>query len=259
MRFLAIGDVVGRPGRNILKSTLSKLKENYKIDVVIANCENAAGGNGLTKKVADELFSIGIDVMTMGNHVWANKEIFSFIENETRIIRPANYPEGTTPGRGYNVFEKNNVKFAVINLCGRVFMENLDCPFRKIDEILKKIECPIIIVDFHAEATSEKIALGFYVDGRVSCVYGTHTHVQTADEKILPNGTAYITDIGMTGPYDSVLGVDKDIVIQKFTTLLPVRFEVAKGKAQFNGIVFEVDNNNGKAVSIERINFTLEE
>jgi len=259
MRFLAIGDVVGRPGRNILKSTLSKLKENYKIDVVIANCENAAGGNGLTKKVADELFSIGIDVMTMGNHVWANKEIFSFIENETRIIRPANYPEGTTPGRGYNVFEKNNIKFAVINLCGRVFMENLDCPFRKIDEILKKIDCRIIIVDLHAEATSEKIALGFYVDGRVSCVYGTHTHVQTADEKILPNGTAYITDIGMTGPYDSVLGVDKDIVIQKFTTLLPVRFEVAKGKAQFNGIVFEVDNNTGKAVSIERINFTLEE
>ncbi|ADQ40489.1 metallophosphoesterase [Caldicellulosiruptor acetigenus I77R1B] len=259
MRFLAIGDVVGRPGRNILKSTLSKLKENYKIDVVIANCENAAGGNGLTKKVADELFSIGIDVMTMGNHVWANKEIFSFIENETRIIRPANYPEGTTPGRGYNVFEKNNLKFAVINLCGRVFMENLDCPFRKIDEILGKIECPIVIVDFHAEATSEKIALGFYVDGRVSCLYGTHTHVQTADEKILPNGTAYITDIGMTGPYDSVLGVDKDIVIQKFTTLLPVRFEVAKGKAQFNGIVFEVDNNSGKAVSIERINFTLEE
>ncbi|ADL42812.1 metallophosphoesterase [Caldicellulosiruptor obsidiansis OB47] len=259
MRFLAIGDVVGRPGRNILKSTLSKLKENYKIDVVIANCENAAGGNGLTKKVADELFSIGIDVMTMGNHVWANKEIFSFIESETRIIRPANYPEGTTPGRGYNVFEKNNIKFAVINLCGRVFMENLDCPFRKIDEILKKIDCRIIIVDLHAEATSEKIALGFYVDGRVSCVYGTHTHVQTADEKILPNGTAYITDIGMTGPYDSVLGVDKDIVIQKFTTLLPVRFEVAKGKAQFNGIVFEVDNNTGKAVSIERINFTLEE
>ncbi|WPX09715.1 TIGR00282 family metallophosphoesterase [Anaerocellum danielii] len=259
MRFLAIGDVVGRPGRNILKSTLSKLKENYKIDVVIANCENAAGGNGLTKKVADELFSIGIDVMTMGNHVWANKEIFSFIENETRIIRPANYPEGTTPGRGYNVFEKNNFKFAVINLCGRVFMENLDCPFRKIDEILRKIECPIVIVDFHAEATSEKIALGFYVDGRVSCLYGTHTHVQTADEKILPNGTAYITDIGMTGPYDSVLGVDKDIVIQKFTTFLPVRFEVAKGKAQFNGIVFEVDNNSGKAISIERINFTLEE
>ncbi|ADQ04343.1 metallophosphoesterase [Caldicellulosiruptor owensensis OL] len=259
MRFLAIGDVVGKPGRNILKNTLSKLKENYRIDVVIANCENAAGGNGLTKKVADELFSIGIDVMTMGNHVWANKEIFSFIENENRIIRPANYPEGSTPGRGYNVFEKNYIKFAVINLCGRVFMENLDCPFRKIDEILKKIECPIIIVDFHAEATSEKIALGFYVDGRVSCVYGTHTHVQTADEKILPNGTAYITDIGMTGPYDSVLGVDKDIVIQKFTTLLPVRFEVAKGKAQFNGIVFEVDNKTGKAVSIERINFTLEE
>uniref|UniRef100_A0A7C5V116 TIGR00282 family metallophosphoesterase n=1 Tax=Caldicellulosiruptor owensensis TaxID=55205 RepID=A0A7C5V116_9FIRM len=259
MRFLAIGDVVGKPGRNILKNTLSKLKENYRVDVVIANCENAAGGNGLTKKVADELFSIGIDVMTMGNHVWANKEIFSFIENETRIIRPANYPEGTTPGRGYNVFEKNNIKFAIINLCGRVFMENLDCPFRKIDEILKKIDCRIIIVDLHAEATSEKIALGFYVDGRVSCVYGTHTHVQTADEKILPNGTAYITDIGMTGPYDSVLGVDKDIVIQKFTTLLPVRFEVAKGKAQFNGIVFEVDNNTGKAVSIERINFTLEE
>ncbi|BCS81553.1 TIGR00282 family metallophosphoesterase [Anaerocellum diazotrophicum] len=259
MRFLAIGDVVGRPGRNILKSTLSKLKENYKIDVVIANCENAAGGNGLTKKVADDLFSIGIDVMTMGNHVWANKEIFTFIENESRIIRPANYPEGTTPGRGYNVFEKNGIKFAVINLCGRVFMENLDCPFRKIDEILTKIECPIIIVDFHAEATSEKIALGFYVDGRVSCLYGTHTHVQTADEKILPNGTAYITDIGMTGPYDSVLGVDKDIVIQKFTTLLPVRFEVAKGKAQFNGIVFEVDSSSGKAVSIERISFTLEE
>lgn len=259
MRFLAIGDVVGRPGRNILKSTLTRLKENYKIDVVIANCENAAGGNGLTKKVADELFSIGIDVMTMGNHVWANKEIFTFIDSETRIIRPANYPEGTTPGRGYNIFEKNNLKFAVINLCGRVFLENLDCPFRKIDEILKKIECPIIVVDFHAEATSEKIALGFYVDGRVSCLYGTHTHVQTADERILPNGTAYITDIGMTGPYDSVLGVDKDIVIQKFTTLLPVRFEVAKGKAQFNGIVFEVDNNSGKAVYIERINFTLEE
>ncbi|ABP67718.1 metallophosphoesterase [Caldicellulosiruptor saccharolyticus DSM 8903] len=259
MRFLAIGDVVGRPGRNVLKNSLSKVKENYRIDVVIANCENAAGGNGLTKKVADELFDIGIDIMTMGNHVWSNKEIFSFIDSEQRIIRPANYPEGTTPGRGYNIFEKNNIKFAVINLCGRVFMDNFDCPFRKSDEILKKLDINIIIVDFHAEATSEKIALGFYLDGRVSCVYGTHTHVQTADEKILPNGTAYITDIGMTGPCDSVLGVDKEIVIQKFVTMLPVKFEVAKGKAQFNGIVFEIDDSTGKAISIDRISFTLEE
>lgn len=259
MRFLAIGDVVGRPGRNILKNTLSKVKNNYKIDVVIANCENAAGGNGLTKKVADELFETGIDVMTMGNHVWSNKEIFSFIDSEQRIIRPANYPENTTPGVGFNVFCKNNIKFAIINLCGRVFMENFDCPFRKSDEILTKLDTNMIIIDFHAEATSEKIALGYYLDGRVSCVYGTHTHVQTADERILPNGTAYITDIGMTGPVESVLGVDKDIVIYKFTTMLPAKFEIAKGRAQFNGIVFEIDDETGKALSISRLNFVLEE
>lgn len=258
MRFLAIGDVVGRPGRNIIKNSIQKVKDNYHIDVVIANCENSAGGNGISKKVADELFSSGINVMTMGNHVWSNKEIFSFIDNEHRIIRPANYPTNT-PGRGYNIFINNGFEYAVINLCGRVFMDNLDCPFRKVDEILEKLKTKIILVDFHAEATSEKKAFGYYLDGKVSCVFGTHTHVQTSDERILPNGTAYITDIGMTGPYESILGVDKDLVIQKFITMLPVRFEVAKGMAQFNGIIVDVDEKTGKAINIERLNFTLEE
>ncbi|MEZ0535741.1 TIGR00282 family metallophosphoesterase [Caldicellulosiruptoraceae bacterium PP1] len=258
MRFLAIGDVVGRPGRNIIKNSLNKVKENYHIDVVIANCENSAGGNGISKKVADELFSAGINVMTMGNHVWANKEIFAFIENEHRIVRPANYPE-KTPGRGYNIYINNGNEYAVINLCGRVFMENFECPFKRIDEILERLKTKIILVDFHAEATSEKKAFGYYLDGRVSCVFGTHTHVQTSDERILPNGTAYITDVGMTGPYESILGVDKDLVIQKFITMLPVRFEVAKGMAQLNGVIIDIDENSGKATNIQRLNFTLEE
>jgi len=258
MRFLAIGDIVGRPGRNMIKNTLSKIKENYKIDVVIANCENAAGGNGITKKVADELFSYGINVMTMGNHVWANKEIFSFIDNEHRIVRPANYPDGT-PGRGYNIFVCNGMEYAVINLCGRVFMDILDCPFRQIDNMLSKIKTKIIIVDFHAEATSEKKALAYYLDGRVSCVFGTHTHVQTADERILPKGTGFITDVGMTGPYESILGIEKELVIKKFTSQLPVRFEIAKGIGQFNGIIFDVDEKSGQSTHIERVSFLLEE
>lgn len=213
MRFLVIGDVVGRLGRNILKSIFFKFKENYKIDVVIVNCENAVGGNGFIKKVVDEFFFIGIDVMIMGNYVWVNKEIFFFIENEIRIIRFVNYFEGIIFGRGYNVFEKNNFKFVVINLCGRVFMENLDCFFRKIDEILGKIECLIVIVDFYVEVILEKIVFGFYVDGWVFCFYGIYIYVQIVDEKIFLNGIVYIIDIGMIGLYDFVLGVDKDIVI----------------------------------------------
>lgn len=252
---LMIGDIVGRPGRSILREKLPFLKKEYDVDLVVANGENAAGGNGITQKIAQELFISGIDFLTMGNHVWDNKDVFNFIEEETKIIRPANYPLGT-PGQGYRIIKlENGIEVAIINISGRTFMNNLDCPFQTIDKILDKTKdiTSIVIVDFHAEATSEKKAMGWYLDGRVTLVAGTHTHVQTADERILPNGTAYITDIGMTGPINSVLGIEKDIVIKKFITQLPVRFEVAKGPAQINGIIVEIDAHTGKAQNIQRI------
>ncbi|HHY42249.1 MAG TPA: TIGR00282 family metallophosphoesterase [Thermoanaerobacterales bacterium] len=259
LRILMIGDIVGRPGRTIIREKLLNIKNKYEADFVIANGENAAGGNGITEKIAQELFISGIDFLTMGNHIWDNKDVFNFIETENRMIRPANYPS-TAPGKGYQIVQTGKGMIGILNISGRTFMPPLDCPFRTADEIIQKISrvTNIIIVDFHAEATSEKIAMGWYLDGKVTLVAGTHTHVQTADEKILPNGTAYITDIGMTGPVDSVLGIDKESVINKFITQLPVRFEVAKGPAELNGILVEVNELTGKAIAISRIRETME-
>lgn len=255
MNILVIGDIVGRVGRNILKQHLNEIISEYNIDVTVANGENAAGGNGITRKVADELFDLGIAALTMGNHVWDQREILKFIDDEKRIIRPANYLEGT-PGRGSSLLAIKNIKIGIINLQGITFMQCNRNPFivvqKEIDEL--KSNTNIIIVDFHAEATSEKIAMGYFLDGKVSCVYGTHTHVQTADEKILAGGTAYISDVGMTGPSDSVLGIDKELIIKKFLSSVPVRFDVASGPAQINAIVITVDELTGKCSRIFRIN-----
>lgn len=254
MRVLMIGDIVGNAGRRAIAENIKGIKEEYHIDFIIANGENAAGGNGITQKIANELFSYGIDVLTMGNHVWDKKEIFDFIDKEERIVRPANYPP-STPGKGYNIFTKNGYEIGVISVSGRVFLSDLDCPFRVSKQIIDEMRkiTNLIFVDFHAEVTSEKQALGWYLDGEVSALCGTHTHVQTADERLLSKGTAYITDLGMTGPRDSVLGVETEIIINKFITQLPNRFEVAKGLYQFNGVVIEVDNETGLANSIIRI------
>ncbi|AQS59296.1 TIGR00282 family metallophosphoesterase [Desulforamulus ferrireducens] len=259
MRILMIGDIVGRPGRRAILENLSALRREMSIDFVIANGENAAAGHGITKEIAKQLFNAGIDVFTMGNHVWNKKEIFDYIEKEKRLLRPANYPPGT-PGVGYHLYQtKQGVNIGVVNVSGRIYMQELDCPFRTMDNILKELQYQtnLIFVDFHAEATSEKVAMGWYLDGKVTAICGTHTHVQTADERILPNGTAYITDIGMTGPRDSVIGVTKEIVLEKFITQLPRRFEVADTSYQLNAVVIEVNPENGQALKIDRI-FHLE-
>ncbi|WP_029521844.1 TIGR00282 family metallophosphoesterase [Persephonella sp. KM09-Lau-8] len=238
MKFLCIGDVIGRTGRNALKRFLPEVKEKHQPDFIVLNGENAAGGFGLTKKVYDELLSMGIDVITSGNHIFDKKEITQFIDQEEKLLRPANYPPQAL-GRGYGIYEKNGKKIAVINLMGRVFMGiPLDCPFRKFDEIYEKIkeEVDYIIVDFHAEATSEKTAFGYYVDGRADIVFGTHSHVATADDMILPKGTAYITDVGLTGPKYSVIGMKIEEPIQKFITGMPVKYDVAKGPLIFQAI-----------------------
>lgn len=255
MRVLFIGDVVGKIGRQCVRDLLEKVKENYSIDFTIANGENAAGGAGITRKVANELYSYGVDLLTMGNHVWDNKDIYNFIDQEERMVRPANYPLGT-PGVGSRIIKVNNISIGVINLLGRVFLPPMDCPFRAVEKEISKIRkiTPTILVDFHAEATSEKIALAWFLTERVGALVGTHTHVQTADERILEDHTAYISDVGMTGPYDSVIGVERELVIEKFLTQLPVRFEVARGdKAQFNAVVIEIDTETGKAIEITRI------
>ncbi|MDT3699673.1 MAG: TIGR00282 family metallophosphoesterase [Thermincola sp.] len=254
MRILMIGDIVGRSGRKAVRETLTTIRQELKLDMIVANGENAAGGNGITCEIAKDLFGFGVDVITSGNHIWDKKEILSYIDREPRLLRPANYPSGT-PGKGVGVYDINGCKVGIINLSGLVYMPNLDCPFRMCDELINSIchETKIILVDFHAEATSEKAALSWYLDGRASAVVGTHTHIQTADERVLPEGTAYITDIGMTGPYNSVIGVKIDLVLQKFKTQMPVRFEVAEGPYQFNAVVIEVNEETGKAISIERI------
>jgi len=255
MRILFIGDIVGKPGRQAISGLLKKVVSDHGIDFTIANGENAAGGMGITPAIAIEMMDQGVDVLTSGNHIWAKKEIFPYLNEESRILRPANYPP-QVPGRGAGVFEtKNGEKVGVINLEGRVFMKHLDCPFRigeKDIETLRK-ETPIIVVDFHAEATSEKMALGVYLDGRVSAVLGTHTHVQTADERLLPGGTAYMTDVGMTGSFDSVIGIRKELAVEKFLSQLPVRFEVAKKDIRINCVAVEIDEITGKALGIERI------
>jgi len=255
MKILFIGDVVGAPGRKSLKSFLPKIKEKYHPTVTIVNGENAAGGKGITHKIYREFLEMGIQAVTMGNHCWDNKEIFEFIGDEKYLVRPANFPEGT-PGSGMVFIKVNDLEVAVINLQGRTFLPAIDCPFKKADELIAeaKKRTNIIFVDFHAEATSEKQALGWYLVGKVSAVVGTHTHVQTADETLLPNGTAYLTDCGMTGVADGIIGVEKEAVIKKFLTNLPVRFEVPKrGILQFNAVLIEVDKKTGTAKRIERI------
>lgn len=254
MRVLFIGDIVGKTGRGAVRALLPLIINKYKVDLVIANAENAAGGFGITEKVASELFSYGINVLTSGNHIWDKKESIPYIGKESRIIRPLNYPPGV-PGFGSITWVVRDRKIGIINLSGRVFMSNIDCPFRVgLSEIERlREETNIIIVDFHAEATSEKIAFGYYVDGRVSAVIGTHTHVQTADERILPKGTAYITDVGMTGPSDSVIGIDKEQIIERFLLQMPKKFETAKGNGIFSAVVVEINDDSGKATAIQRL------
>ncbi len=258
MKVLFIGDIVGKVGRSAVKALLPAVISRYKIDFVIANGENAAGGFGITEKVATELFSCGIEVLTSGNHIWDKKESIPYIAKEPRIIRPVNYPPGV-PGYGSILHTlPNGAKVAVVNIAGRVFMSSIDCPFRtgmaEIERLQK--ETKLIIVDFHAEATSEKIAFGYYVDGKASVVIGTHTHVQTADEKILPGGTAYITDIGMTGPEVSVIGIEKEQIIERFLLQIPMKFETAKGGGIFSALVTEIDDKTGKSTAIQRLQLT---
>ncbi len=256
IRILFIGDIIGRPGRTAISRELHRLVDRHAIDLVIANGENAAGGFGITPDTAAELYRQGIALLTSGNHIWDKKDNSGFLDREQRLIRPLNYPPGTV-GRGSAVVETpGGVKVGVLNLEGRVYMKNLDCPFRAADAELEQLckETPIILVDIHAEATSEKSALGWYLDGRVSAVVGTHTHVQTADERVLPAGTAYITDVGMTGSFDSVIGLDKAQAIQRFLTQQSIKFEVPKKELRINAVVIVVETRTGKAVSIERIN-----
>lgn len=254
VRILMIGDICGRGGRKAAAKCIPALKEKYHIDMTIANGENSAGGSGITKKVLNELYSFGIDVVTSGNHIWDQKEIFEFIDHEPYLIRPGNYPPAA-PGRGSCIFVVGGKNVGVMNLSGRSFMPDLDCPFRMADLLLEdlKKDCDVILLDFHAETTSEKMAMGWYLDGRVSCVVGTHTHIQTADDRILPQGTAYITDLGMTGPWNSILGVKKELVIQKFVTGLPVRFHLAEGPNVLSGIVVTIDDATGKATEMVRV------
>lgn len=253
MNIFVIGDVVGSVGCRALRAKLPSLRRLKAIDFVIVNGENSADGNGITPTSANDLFDCGVDVITTGNHVFRRKEIYDMLDTNDYIIRPANYP-GSTYGRGYCVIDMCRFKLCVINLLGTVYMESLRCPFETVDEILKKTQdCRIRIVDFHAEATSEKRAMGYYLDGKVSAVYGTHTHVLTADATVLPNGTGYITDIGMTGPIHSVLGVKTENAIKKFKTKLPVRFDTADGDCKINGAVFEIDDKTGKTLSVESV------
>ncbi len=247
---LAIGDIIGRPGRQAVIELMPGLREQYGLDLVIANAENAAGGLGVTSATARALLDAGVDVLTSGNHIWAQKEIIPYLDGEMPILRPLNYPPGV-PGRGYLVINQT----MVVNLIGRTFMGNFDCPFRAMEQLLAefKHKPPVIIVDFHAEATSEKMAMGRYLDGQVSAVLGTHTHVGTIDAQLLPQDTAYVTDIGMTGPINSVIGDDTENVLQHFLTAMPHRLSVGQGKAVFNAVLVRVDDASGKAISIERI------
>jgi len=254
VKILMLGDICGRSGRQAAAHFIPLLTKQYEIDVVVANGENTAGGTGITQPIYDELLAIGIDVITSGNHIWDKKEVFSFIDSAEKLLRPANYPPGT-PGRFYSLLQIRGVTLAIISLAGRTFMPPVDCPFRTIDNILDQLrdQADLYIIDFHAEATSEKMALAWYLDGKISCLAGTHTHIQTADERILPAGTAYITDLGMVGPWNAVLGVEKDLIIQKFVTGLPVRFSLAHGPNIFNAIIVDIDEASKKAISVQRI------
>jgi len=255
MKVLFIGDIVGKVGRNALKASLPSLTDKYKIDMVIANGENIAGGFGLTESLVNDLYAMGVHVITTGNHVWDKKDFVSYISKDNRVLRPANFAPGV-PGYGSIIHTlPDSTKIGVLNLSGRVFMANMDCPFRKAQSEIEALskETRVIIIDLHAEATSEKIAFSYFVDGKVSAVIGTHTHVQTADEKILQNGTAYITDVGMTGPEHSVIGIDVDQIIQRFLTGMPDRFETAQGKGILSAVVVDINAETGKAKEIQRI------
>jgi len=267
MRVLFIGDIVGSPGREIVRERLADLVSTRKIDLVIANGENSAAGFGITPRIAEELFGYGIEVLSGGNHSWDKREILEFMPHEPRLLRPANFPDGN-PGAGMYVgTARNAVKYAVINVQGRIFMPSNEDPFRKVDELLATLTSDVgfVLVDMHAETTSEKIALGWYLDGRVTAVVGTHTHVTTADERVLPAGTAYITDVGMTGPHDGVIGMDRVGIVKKFLDGMPARFEVAQGNVQLNCVLIETDeagsrNGGGRlqATSIERLRLRID-
>jgi len=255
MNILFIGDVVGSSGRKMLTEYLPKLKNKYRPQLTIVNGENAAGGKGITEKIYKQFLQLGVHAITLGNHTWHNKDIFNFIDDAPYLVRPANFPDNN-PGKGIIYLQMNETEVAIINLQGRVFLDMIDDPFQKADELIEEASkrTNIIFIDFHAEATSEKQAFAWYVDGRVSAVIGTHTHTQTADERILPGGTAYLTDVGMTGPYDSIIGVDKEAVIKRFVSNMPTRFEVdKKGRAQLNGCLISLDRLTGKATGIKRI------
>jgi metallophosphoesterase (TIGR00282 family) len=258
MNILFIGDVVGAPGRRALEELIPRMVDHHFIDLVVANGENAAGGLGITPLMADQLLGYGIDVLTSGNHIWKHKEIIPYLEATDRLIRPANYPP-ETPGRGYTIVETAaGESVAVINLEGRVFMSPLECPFRIVDRVLEAIpqEVKVILVDMHAEATSEKQAMGWYLDGRVSAVVGTHTHVQTADERILPGGAGYISDAGMTGPVDSVIGMKREIILERFLSQLPQPFKVATQNIQLQGVILKIDSQ-GRCQEINRVRLPL--
>ncbi len=255
MKVLAVGDIIGTAGIRKLKNTLSKIRESENIDFVIVNGENSAEGMGITERNFNDILAEKVDVVTMGNHTWGKKEIFKFIDHP-KLIRPANYPKGVV-GKGYNIYKCKNKKIAVINLIGRVDINVLsENPFVLAKELVAKLqkEADIIIIDFHAEATAEKIALGYFLDGKVTAVYGTHTHVQTADETILEKGTGYITDIGMTGPKKSVIGMDVDASVKRFETTLPEKYRIATGECIFNGVIFDIDDSTNKVKEIKRIN-----
>lgn len=255
MKILFIGDVVGKPGRAAITGLLPGLKKEYGLDFVIANAENVSGGSGITQKTAAELFDAGVHVLTSGDHIWKKREIIEYLPTEKRILRPLNYPAGA-PGEGWGVFTAGNgVPVAVINVNGRVFMDPIEHPFYETDKALAKVSslAKVIIVDVHAEATSEKVALGWYLDGRASAVIGTHTHIQTADERILPRGTGYLTDAGMTGPYDSVIGRKVEDVLSRFLTGLPARFDVAEENIRLNGVIITVDEQTGRTSAMERV------
>jgi 2',3'-cyclic-nucleotide 2'-phosphodiesterase len=258
VRLLFIGDIVGKPGRDLVRRAVSGLVLAHDIDLVIANAENAAGGFGITRETGEVILASGVSVMTTGNHVWDKKEALEYVEDEPHLLRPANYPKGV-PGRGSCVVSTSRgEKVGVINVMGRVFMLNIDDPFAVVlDQVeMLRAETPVILVDFHAEATSEKVAMGWHLDGRVTAVVGTHTHVQTADNRVLPQGTAYITDVGMTGPHDSIIGVETEIALGRFLNAMPVRFDTARGDPRLHAVIVGADASTGRATSIERLSLT---
>lgn len=254
-RILFLGDIVGKPGRSIVRAGLPSLIDRHRPLFVIANAENSAGGVGITPEIANEIFSRGVDGITLGNHAFNKKEVFGYLGERRGIVRPANLPP-SVPGRGVDWLEKEGVRLCIMNLCGRIYMEGYDDPFRAFDALIAEAGTPHVFLDFHAEATSEKIAMAYHAEGRATAVVGTHTHVPTADERVLPGGTAAITDVGMCGPPNGVIGMDREIILQRFRTSMPARFEVADGPGVISGVVIDVETSSGRALDIERVRFS---